>query len=151
MELLVKLLEENTLDERPPRRLPHLVYIPPFRHYAILDHSRIGYERIDTITHHDRNRIAVMDGRGCMFFLFGTRQHPQGCRQERESTDGKPHGRTFPRSRHLAHLYYSTFHFMNHRSLNVMPMLMRNVFSVMNALDSERTHCPLMLRKERLL
>ena len=47
--------------------------------------------------------------------------------------------------------HYSTFHFMNQRSLNVMPMFILNVFSLSMPGASERTHWPDMFSIERLL
>lgn len=46
---------------------------------------------------------------------------------------------------------YSTFHLANQRSLNVKPILIRKVFSLIMPVASVRTNWPLIFKIERLL
>ena len=76
-ELLVELLEEDALLERPARRHLDGVDIPPLGHNLIFDDTRVGNQRVDTIGGHHRDRVTVMNGRSRMSLLFaaGSKQN----------------------------------------------------------------------------
>ena len=81
MELLVELLHEDTLLERPARRLLDSVDVPALSDNLVLDNTGIGYQRIDAIASHHRCRVAVPHGRGCMFLVLSTGNEERQLKQ----------------------------------------------------------------------
>ena len=75
VELVVELLHKDALFKSPARRIFDGVDIPAFRDNAILDDTRVRDQRVDTIAHHHRCRVTVMNGCCRVRFLFRTRQH----------------------------------------------------------------------------
>ena len=73
MEVLIKLLEEQSLVEGPTRGMFRLVDIPTLGNDAVLDDTGVGDERIYTERCHHGSRVAVTDSRCRMLHGLLTR------------------------------------------------------------------------------
>ncbi len=70
VELFVKLLQKDALVESPFGGIAIGIYLPPFRHDAVLDDTRVANERVDPIGSHHGHGVAFTDGGCSMLYLF---------------------------------------------------------------------------------
>ena len=82
MEFLVKLFQEDSPFESPACRLLNGIHIPPLRHDTVLNDTRVGYQRIDSVGRHHRHGVTFVYSGSRMFPWLFTRcqqqEHKEG-------------------------------------------------------------------------
>src|SRR5574344_1276897 len=79
MKLFVELLEENTFNKLPSLWVAHHIDLPSLGNNTVFYDARVADQRIDAITGHHRDRVAVVNSMCRVFLGFFCASNHEQC------------------------------------------------------------------------